>query len=174
MGYLADIEFAVAQLLTTIYEEHNQRDRLEVDLAAATAVLERAVDVRDFLAMNPDLDDEGIGTAEHWNIHFNYGPERDRAQQRVHEIRQSIATKQFSLTAMSGSVLQYGKQGISLTHGGLGACPDGRMIGSQTLKNVVWQARNQAMHTKTVTHTPGLLPASRHFKMSRETPGSGS
>jgi hypothetical protein len=31
-------------------------------------------------------------------------------------------------------------------HGDLNLSPDGRMIGNQPLKNVVWQSRNQALH----------------------------
>ena len=38
------------------------------------------------------------------------------------------------------------KQGIVVAHGGLAQCPPGKRLGSETLKNVVWEGRNQAMH----------------------------
>ena len=33
-----------------------------------------------------------------------------------------------------------------MAHGGLARCPPGKRLGSETLKNVVWEGRNQAMH----------------------------
>src|SRR5438552_3847782 len=38
------------------------------------------------------------------------------------------------------------RQLISTHHGGLTNCPNGRMVGHQPLKEVVWQGRNQAVH----------------------------
>lgn len=146
MSYLQDIEFAVERIITTVYEERRVRDELQAELDAALNRLKWETDRRDFLVMNPDLDDEGLGTMAHWDIHFDHAPRADKAQRSVDDINNSIAAKQFSVDAMSGSILQYAKQGISITHGSLAACPDGRHLGTQTLKNIIWQARNQAMH----------------------------
>ena len=44
------------------------------------------------------------------------------------------------------SLLQIAKQGISTIHGNLDNCPEGRKIGPETLKNIIWQGRNQSLH----------------------------
>lgn len=44
------------------------------------------------------------------------------------------------------SLLQIAKQGISTVHGNPINCPLGRSIGTETLKNIIWQGRNQSIH----------------------------
>lgn len=49
-------------------------------------------------------------------------------------------------------------KGISVAHGGLAACPDGRQVTpSQTLKNVIWQGRNQALHWEDGNPQPPVI-----------------
>lgn len=49
--------------------------------------------------------------------------------------------------SMAGSLLQFGKQGISLAYGSPDKTPKpGRMIGSQRLPDVIWCGRNQSLH----------------------------
>lgn len=50
-----------------------------------------------------------------------------------------------SIEVLCGAVLQIAKQGISLLLDD-DRCSEGRSIGSQPLSNVIWHARNQAMH----------------------------
>ena len=57
-----------------------------------------------------------------------------------------ITAHAFSAASIAGLLIQYAKQGISLAHGGLARCPNGRSIGSQPIKEVIWQSRNQAIH----------------------------
>jgi hypothetical protein len=47
---------------------------------------------------------------------------------------------------MCGALLQIAKQGLSLVHGSLAAAPDGRFLQGISLKEIVWQGRNQAIH----------------------------
>ncbi len=56
------------------------------------------------------------------------------------------ASHTFSVAALAGALLQFGKQGISMVHRGLEHCPAGRSVGSQALKTVIWQGRNQGLH----------------------------
>lgn len=57
-----------------------------------------------------------------------------------------------SVEAASGALLQLAKQSIALVHRDLlerqklSECPPGRAIGSQSLRDVIWSARNQAIH----------------------------
>jgi hypothetical protein len=54
-------------------------------------------------------------------------------------------THRLSAAALASALLQIAKQGISSVHGGP-LSPTGRLIGSQSLSVVIWEARNQAMH----------------------------
>ena len=97
--------------------------------------------------MNPDLDDEGLGTAIYWDTYF--GADKDRYYKKAgyDELVQRVDARQFSVAALSGSLLQYGKQGISLHYGKKRTeCPDGRTVYGIPLSEVIWQARNQALH----------------------------
>lgn len=57
-----------------------------------------------------------------------------------------------SVEAASGALLQLAKQSMALVHRDslgqqkLAECPPGRPIGSQPLRDVIWFARNQAIH----------------------------
>ena len=62
-----------------------------------------------------------------------------------------------------------GKQGISIVHGGLGAAPNGRMIGSQPLKEVIWQGRNQGFHWAEQSFHP---PVEKLLRGARQRRGS--
>jgi hypothetical protein len=57
-------------------------------------------------------------------------------------------THRLSAAALASALLQIAKQGISSIHGGQ-VSPVGRLIGTQCLSVVVWEARNQAMHWET-------------------------
>jgi hypothetical protein len=61
-------------------------------------------------------------------------------------LKDSMDNKKYSIIALSGSLLQIAKQGISYVHHGLAKCNDGRQIRNDVLKNVIWQGRNQSMH----------------------------
>lgn len=53
-----------------------------------------------------------------------------------------------SVQVACGALLQLGKQGIATAHGKRTAAPPGRIIGSQPIRDVVWGARNRAMHAE--------------------------
>ena len=62
-----------------------------------------------------------------------------------------------SIDVTCGALLALSKQGISRVHGGLAACPTGRQIGQTSLRDVVWQARNQSAHCEEGKYTPAVL-----------------
>ncbi|MDO9104523.1 MAG: hypothetical protein Q7U57_06130 [Methylovulum sp.] len=97
--------------------------------------------------MNPDLDDEGLGTLIHLDTYFGVDKDRHYKKAEYEEVVQRVAARQFSIAALSGSLLQYGKQGISLHYGKKrDGCPDGRIVAGIPLSEIIWQARNQALH----------------------------
>ena len=67
-------------------------------------------------------------------------------KEELDSILKSILTKKDSMNSLSMSLLQIAKQGISTAHGNPSNCPPGKDIGSETLKNVIWQGRNQSIH----------------------------
>jgi len=73
----------------------------------------------------------------------------------ISEVENSIEAKKESIQALSGALLQIAKKGISIVHGGLNFCPDGRFIKTEPIKNIIWQGRNQSLHFEIGSfHTP--------------------
>jgi hypothetical protein len=145
MDYVAETQFAAENLFTLIFHEQDELLRLRANLQRIHSQPSHLHDVCDFLALNPDLDDEGIGTVAHWEAYFDVEPAHGRAQSEVAEIEARINARGFARAALCGSLLQIAKQGISTVHGGLNG-PIGRLVGTQPMRDIIWQARNQAMH----------------------------
>jgi hypothetical protein len=145
--YIIEIEHAASIIITEIYRESEQLAEITkelVKLNAATQVGYRQVE---FLAMNPDLDDEGLGTAIYWDTYFGPDKERYHKQAEHDEVESRLKAHELSIAALSGSVLQYAKQGISLQYGNKRTgCPQGRVIVGIDLHEIIWQGRNQSIH----------------------------
>lgn len=147
VNYLAEIEYAASSLFPVIWEERNRLQKLEAELDSLTRRVKDNYLRAEFLATNSeDPDDVAMAAGVYWENYF--GDDKDRYHKDKHreKLVDQVATHAFSIDSLAGSLLQYAKQGISLSHGGLSACPDGRAIGSQFLKDVIWQGRNQAIH----------------------------
>ncbi|MBL8688021.1 MAG: hypothetical protein JNL04_02935 [Rhodospirillaceae bacterium] len=144
--YIDDIRHASSTIIAGLTFEHDQLRDLQRELAAVETEIAHKVRRVNFLELNPELDDEGIGTSTFWDLHFDDGPKADALDKKIAELKKSINDRRFSSAVLAGGLLQIAKQGISLAHGALDQAPNGRMIGSLPLKTIVWQARNQAMH----------------------------
>ena len=159
-GYLTEVRNAVEGLLPLIWQEQDALSGLEGQLAERKdelARLERQVRQEyanvAWLRNNEEWDDEGIATLRYWDNYFGPDKERYHLAQRVPEVqaaveslRASVEAHRFSADALAGTVIQVAKQGLALVHGGKPSAT-GRMIGSsQQLSEVIWQARNQALH----------------------------
>lgn len=145
--YLNEIQHAVETVLTEIHGEIQNLGALRQDLAKLTAATDDGYRQADFLAMNPDLDDDFLSTAIYWDTYFGVDKDRFHKNIETETVAQRVAAHEFSVSALAGSLLQYGKQGISLRFGKkrLG-CPDGRIVAGMPLHEIIWQARNQALH----------------------------
>jgi len=153
--YLKEVEHAVTTVITEIHHEIDQLAALRSELAKLTAATDDGYRRVEFLAMNPDLDDDFLGTAIYWDTYF--GADKDRFHKNIEteSAAQRVAAHEFSISALSGSLLQFGKQGISLHFGKKRVgCPDGRFLDGMTLHEVIWQARNQALHWEDETFHP--------------------
>lgn len=144
--YLHEIKHAASESLCLVWSEHHQLEQLNARIAKLAAEIEASARTVEWLTANPEFDDDLQATAMHWESYF--GPEKEQysVETSKSELELLILAREFSTNAQSGSVLQYAKQGISLVHGGLVSCPDGRLIAGQPIKNVIWQGRNQAIH----------------------------
>jgi len=112
--YLIEIHHAVETVVEEIYREQDALIKTRAELAALTAATADGYRRSEFLAMNPDLDDDGLGTAIHWDTYFGVDKDRYYKKAEYEDVAQRVAARQFSVAALSGSLLQYGKQGISL------------------------------------------------------------
>jgi hypothetical protein len=146
LPYLVDTRHAVETLVKGAFEEEAHLAKISRKLESARKELESLHRQVEFSNLNPDLDDDGIGTSARWEAHFDTGPKTDRLAEQLTRLQKQVADKQFSAGVLAGGLLQIAKQGISDRHGTLDACPAGRNVGSQGLKVVIWQGRNQSMH----------------------------
>ncbi len=146
--YLKEIHFAVENAMATIWTDKNLVSELDDKVADLQARVDRAYRDAEFAALNPmDADDVAHATGMYWSTYFGDDKDRYYTQQDLEEARTRLNVRWFSINVVSASLLQLAKQGISMVHGSLQACPSGRSISpSLDLKTVVWQGRNQSSH----------------------------
>jgi len=146
-SYLAVIEFAANNLIEIIWNERNQLTELEKEIAPLLKAVEDEYLKAQTLAMNAeDPDDVAMAAGIYWNNYFGDDKVLYHKDTSRQDLEDEVLAHEFSIAALCGALLQYAKQGISLVHSGLANCPEGRAIGSQHLKAVIWQSRNQAIH----------------------------
>lgn len=145
-GYLNEITYAVESALSAIWADTDKLNNIQNELERLTRETERGYQRAQAFQYDEDPDDVMMGIGIHWNTYFGPDKERHQVETSINDLKERFRVHDFSRNAMSASVLQYAKQGISIVHGGLQACPDGRAFGIQVLKTVIWQGRNQSLH----------------------------
>jgi hypothetical protein len=71
--------------------------------------------------------------------------------------RESFALAQFSIQATAGALLQFAKQSISLVYSKPENAQGGGKIGVLSRGEVIWQARNQALHWEDGKFSPRVV-----------------
>lgn len=143
--YLNEIEFAVTQVLSAVWHEHAEVESINAEMVQLSKSLWKK-----YMPDSPYGDDEIAEvkiTGPRPSVFLT--PEDEMLYQKNDKRRiidSRILTRQFAVNALSGTLLQFAKQGISIVHGGLDSCPNGRAIGSQPLKAIIWNGRNQSLH----------------------------
>lgn len=141
--YIIDTEYAACGLINLITDEEKQLMHLEKKLVGLRSKEEH---FRQSSIGSPFND--GCSLQEQARVviwHKTY-PKLIELEKERAAIQKSIETKSDSIAALCAALLQVARQGISVVYQGLQNCPCGRAIGSEKLKNVIWQARNQSMH----------------------------
>ena len=146
--YLEATNEAATALIALIARERQSGDILEEMREAANRKRDFMFDDFRGKDLNDDFDERQVMHA--------YG-QAYRAHQEVEGIEGQIATKNAkraarasSYAAICGALLQIAKQGISAQYGERrDNAPQGRLLGSEPLRNVIWEGRNESMHFET-------------------------
>lgn len=142
--YLQEMEHAVASIIPLIWAEHHAVEEAETTLRKYEAETKRGY--QQAQAFDDLDDDEGLATFIRWETYFGPDKKRYHAEAALQRVETTVAVHAFSRAALSSSLLQYAKQGISAAHGVLATAPSARQIHGLELKDVIWQGRNQASH----------------------------
>lgn len=155
--YLSEIEHAVTSLIDTIWSEQLKLHELAEKLGELQPLVEgnyrRALGIQNFAE---DPDDVMMGVGMYWDNYFGEDKQLYHIDMRRQELENEVASHAFSVASLSSALLQDAKQGISLAHGGTANCPNGRSIGTQSLKGIIWEARNQSLHWEEANFRQGV------------------
>jgi len=142
--YISETEYAVKNLIELVSNEENKIILLKEKLSSAEA--KHKAHKWDFETsdMHEDFSDAYVMGAFHRMAQA--GKEANELEQEINSLQALIGSRQSAIQSICGAILQIAKQGMSIVHGGLSNTLDGRMIGSLKIKDIIWQARNQAIH----------------------------
>jgi hypothetical protein len=147
VNYLSEIDYAAGQIIDLIWRERKEVESLEAEIDT----LKRHVE-REYLAAQQiqqfadDDDDLMFGAGRYWDTYFGEDKQRHSKSEHLVLLSERLSTHEFSVSSLSASLLQYAKQGLSLAFGEFDKWPQGKLVGSQNLKMIVRQGRNQSMH----------------------------
>jgi hypothetical protein len=168
-AYLAEIRHAVTSVIPVIWSEHAIADEAAATLRRHEEATRRGYEQS--AAFMDELDDDGLATQIHWETYFGPDKERHEAAEELEKVRATLEARTFSRSSLASSLLQYAKQGLSTVHGGLAAVPAGRDIGGVSLKDVIWQSRNQGIHWEEGRPHPAVVDCFEKLKAADATFG---
>ena len=144
--YITETEYAVKNLIILATKEDLTLEELKTKLAEAEAKFK--IHKWDFQTsdLNDDFSDAYVMAAFHRMAKTKKAI--DALQNEVNSLQALIGTKQSAIQAICGAILQISKQGISFVHGSVENSPGGRYIGTIQLRDIIWQSRNQAIHSE--------------------------
>lgn len=144
MSYFEDTEYATKNLIDLIAGQQKELEGVKAELA--TQIAKNKFFAWDY--ETSDLNDD-FSEAHVMNAFRNMAQakqEADKLEVVKSRLEATIGTQQQAIQSMCGALLQIVKQGLSLVHGGLSNSPAGRQLSGIALRDIVWQARNQAIH----------------------------
>lgn len=144
--YITDTKFAAQSLINTIHREERRLAKLSIQFEVLGNIFDLLYRDYSTADMHEDYNELQV---QHKYIQIAKFAERkdfEGKKAQLKTLEKSIFAKRDSMNSLSMGLLQIAKQGISTVHGNPSNCPSGRNIGCETLKNVIWQGRNQSIH----------------------------
>lgn len=141
------MEYAVTRVIESLWHERDEAASLRKEIdelrKAATDNYARA----QFIQQNAeDTDDLMMGVGIHWDTYFGEDKEQYYKSNDLDVLEERLTTREFSYSSLAGTLLQYAKQGLSASFGKPANWPNGRLVGSQDLKTIILESRNQSEH----------------------------
>ncbi|ATB70809.1 hypothetical protein SJPD1_2720 [Sulfurospirillum diekertiae] len=145
-AYIINTKYSVEILINLIFDEIHSLDTFKSELSAKESQFQHYQKEFEFKDFNDDFCDLQVQDAFIKMAESKKGV--DILKSQIHVLSISIQNKDFSIRALCGALLQIAKQGISFVHGKYKhLAPNGhKTFGAETLKNVIWEGRNQTLH----------------------------
>lgn len=145
--------YAIDTLFTVAFHEQRTLNQLEIELKRLEHATNDGYERAHFLALNPDLDDDNLGTAIHFDTYFGVDKDRDTKSRELKAQKERMETLGFSIELLFSCILQYAHQALKIQFGDdRSCCPDGRSIKGFPLVDFIWHGRNQAAHWESAPH----------------------
>lgn len=144
--YIQETEYAASRLIEDIWYEYHKLQVLDEEIKKLQRVVEHQYRQAQSFMDSDDPDDVMLGVGVHWGTYFEEDKQLFHKNKDFEKLQQQIQTHTYSVQTLCSGLLQIAKQGISIVYNGLAACPNGKSVGTQFLKDIVWQGRNQTMH----------------------------
>ena len=142
--YIVDTKYCTNELIKLIFEEETTYNSIctkRNEMLAKTGFY-----YEEFISKEYHEDFNDFQVMHDFHKMAEAQKQANELQIEINKIGISIEIKEYSLCALCGALLQIAKQGISIVHKELNICPNGRNIKTETLKNIIWQGRNQSLH----------------------------
>jgi hypothetical protein len=145
--YLKEMEYAASGVIELMWHEHIEAEALRKEIEKLQRVAEENYERAYFIQQNAeDADDLMLGVGMHWDTYFGEDKDHHYKSTDLATLESSLALKEFSFSSLAGTLLQYAKQGLSASFGAPENWPQGRLIGTLSLKTIILEARNQSEH----------------------------
>ena len=145
--YLDEIKYAVSRVIESIWHERVEAAALREEIDRLRKVAEENYSKAQYIQETAeDPDDVMLGVGIHWDTYFGEDKQQYYKTEELSVLVEKLATRDFSVSSLAGSLLQYAKQGLSAAYGKAGDWPNGRTVGSQSLKTIILAGRNQSEH----------------------------
>lgn len=142
--YITETEYAVKNLIELAHKEEVKLEEMKKSLSNTEVKFKHNQWDFETSDMNDDFSDAHVmGAFQRMASARN---ESNEVQNEINLLQVLIGSRQSAIQAICGAILQISKQGISIVHGGKASAPEGRYIGTVNIRDIIWEARNQAIH----------------------------
>jgi hypothetical protein len=126
-------------VIASLWHEHSAAEALRNEIEALRRAAEESYSRAVSIQQNAeDHDDLMQGVGMYWDTYFGEDKDQYYKSLDLNALTDRLAAREFSFASLAGTLLQFAKQGLSVVYG--------KIIGSQPLKAVILQARNQSEH----------------------------